>query len=398
MTDNKLIQRIIKYDLCLGCGLCSSVYGHERCTMKLEDNGFYRPTFKETISENNLKYICPGIRVHSVRHNSIWGNVVKIVEGWSRDTELRHKAASGGVVSSLAIYFLETQKVDAVLQVGVRNDSYLLNELKVSRSREDILSNAQSRYAPALSLVNIKQLLDNTSERYLFIGKPCDIAGVKNLIELNPSYEKRFVLFISIFCAGMPSYQATEQAWRMSGRTDTPRSLKYRGDGWPGTFRAIWSDGEKFELSYDESWGKILGRQLGFRCKICPDGIGMLADISVGDSWNTNDGYPDFTEDEGRCFVFVRTERELLSIESAQRKGFIEYRNLSIDRIQEMQAYQFNRRKLVGWRLLPVWVATGGIISFKGLAIIRQARTASVKQGLENMTGTIKRMIKVFLK
>lgn len=56
-------------------------------------------------------------------------------------------------------------------------------------------------------------------------------------------------------------------------------------------------------MTYNDSWGKILGRELGFRCKICPDGIGMLADISSGDSWNTKDGYPDFTEGDGKTFV-----------------------------------------------------------------------------------------------
>ncbi len=60
-------------------------------------------------------------------------------------------------------------------------------------------------------------------------------------------------------------------------------SLKYRGDGWPDYFHAVWQDGSEFKLTNNKSCGKVLGRQVGFRCKICPDGVGMLADIAVGD-------------------------------------------------------------------------------------------------------------------
>ena len=395
MVESKIAQKIIKYDLCLGCGLCSSVLGKNKCEMTLASNGFYRPEFKEGIDDKKLQGICPGIKVHGESHKDIWGSVKEVVEGWSTDSVLRHKAASGGIVSTLAIYMLESEKADAVLQVGVKKDSYLYNEMKVSRKKEDIINNAQSRYAPVLTLVNIKQILDSSNERYVFIGKPCDIAGIKNFVDLYPGYRERFVLFISIFCAGMPSYKATEKTWKLSGREDAPVNLKYRGDGWPGDFKAIWEDGQEFRLSYHDSWGKILGRQLGFRCKICPDGIGMLADVAVGDSWNTKDGYPDFTEAEGRCFVFVRTEVGQEVMTDACKSGYIEYHKLDVDRINEMQAYQHSRRKLVGWRLLPVRIVTLGLIDFKGLGIGSQAKKANLNKGINNMIGSIKRMYKV---
>lgn len=391
-TDNNIIPRILKHDLCIGCGLCSSILGQDTCKMVLAEDGFYRPEVKEDTDDQIVKRICPGIRVHGKGEQDIWGEVERVVEGWAKDSKLRHKAASGGIVSSLAIYMLESGCADAVLQVGVKNDSYLYNELKISRNKEEITHNAQSRYAPALSLFNIKQILDESEDKFVFIGKPCDIAGMKNLIELYPIYNDRFVLFISIFCAGMPSYKATEKAWKQSGRHDEPNHLKYRGDGWPGYFRATWNDGDKYELSYDESWGNILGRDLGFRCKVCPDGIGMLADVAVGDSWNTKDGYPDFTEAEGRCFVFVRTKRGHEILEKAKSGNYLVFHELDIEKIKEMQSYQYNRRKLIGWRLAPLKFLEWDLIDFRGLSIIKQARTASLRQGIQNMKGSFNRL------
>ena len=393
-----MIDKIKKYDLCIGCGLCEAVIGKEVCTMELNNKGFYEPIVNEELNKKDsklLKYVCPGIHVETTPNKGAWGSMKSICEAWATDKAIRYKAASGGVVTSLAIFLLEHHAVDAILQVGVKAGSYLHNELKVSRTKDDILANAQSRYAPALVFSNIKRILESSSDTYAFIGKPCDIAGIKNYLSLFPKYKERINFFISIFCAGMPSYNATERTWKQSGHTDEPISLKYRGEGWPGNFCARFENGDNYEISYNDSWGKILGKSLGFRCKICPDGIGMLADVAVGDSWNTKDGYPDFTESDGKSFCMIRTDKGQEIMNAARNKGYVDVVEMDINRIQEQQSYQYNRRKLEGWRLLPVMVATCGLINFKGLGIWRQAFTADFITGMKNMIGTFKRLIKI---
>lgn len=393
-----MIDKIKKHHLCMGCGLCASVLGTEKCEMRLSEEGFYEPNVIQPLSSSEsrqVKKLCPGIRVVAKAHKGVWGSMLSICEGWAADAAIRHKAASGGVVTSLAICALEQHLVDAVLQVGVRDDSYLYNELRVSRSKEEVLRNAQSRYAPALVLHRIKEIFDSSTETFAFVGKPCDIAAMKNFVRLYPQYAGRVRYYISIFCAGMPSYNATIKTWQMSGHQDKPSSLKYRGDGWPGNFIARFADGSSFQLSYNESWGKILGRHVGFRCKICPDGIGMLADVAVGDSWNTKDGYPDFTESDGRSFCMVRTATGDRLMQAALTNGYIETKALDIKQIKDQQAYQYKRRKLEGWRLIPVQLMTGGLLHFKGLAIWRQALSANVKAGFRDMKGTYKRMKKL---
>ncbi len=390
-----MIDKIKKYHLCMGCGLCTSVLGEEKIKMQLNGEGFYEPIASLPLSSSDsklVKKLCPGIHIEARAHKGVWGSMISVCEGWAADAEIRYKAASGGVVTSLAICALEQGLVDAVLQVGVRDDSYLYNELRVSHSKEEVLRNAQSRYAPALVLHRVKEIFDSSTERFAFIGKPCDIAAMKNFTSMYPQYAERVKYYISIFCAGMPSYNATVKTWQTSGHQDEPASLKYRGDGWPGNFVACFEDGTTFQLSYNESWGKILGHHVGFRCKICPDGIGMLADVAVGDSWNTKDGYPDFTESDGRCFCMVRTSAGDSLMKAAIANGYIETKVLDIKNIKQQQAYQYKRRKLEGWRLIPVQLITGGMMHFRGLAIWRQALSANIKVGFRNMWGTYKRM------
>ena len=78
----------------------------------------------------------------------------------------------------------------------------------------------------------------------------------------------------------------------------------------------------------------------------------------------------------------------------AVKAEYIKKQDLDINRIQEMQKYQYERRKLSGWRILPVQVLSGFILNFKGLSITKQALTAKIKVGVNNMIGTTKRIIR----
>lgn len=393
-----MIDRIRQFDLCVGCGLCASVVGEGKIALLLNARGFYGPVVMRPLTRAEdlvIRRTCPGICVRGCPASGHWGCVEEVAEAWAAEPTLRHRAASGGAVSALAIYLLESHTVEGILQVGVVSNGGFENGLVVSRSREEILRRAQSRYAPARVFDRLREILDGGTERYAFIGKPCDVAGMRNFLREFPRYADRIVYCLSIFCAGMPSYEGTRAVCRQSGHTDDPLAVRYRGDGWPGTFRADFADGTHYETSYVESWGKVLSHHLPFRCKVCPDGIGMLADIAVGDSWATVSGYPDFTEAEGRSFCLVRTTRGQELMRAAEDSGCLVARRLTIGEIQFKQPYQFERRKLTGWRLLPVQIITHFMLTFTGLSVARLALKADWRRGLREAWGTWKRMVVV---
>ena len=392
------LEDIVKNDLCLGCGLCQSVT-QEKIKLIIDDRGFYKPLFDKIDSQDEAKVlrVCPAINVENdnCKSASIWGEYKSAVNAWAKDSLVRHKASSGGVISALAIFLLESKQVDGVLQVGVSNDSYLYNRLYVSKSREDVLRCSSSRYAPAPLFKDIIALLDTTPDStYAFVGKPCDIAGIKNLIKEYPQYRNRIKYYLSIFCAGMPSYNATEKAISTFGHQGVPSTLKYRGDGWPGYFAVTYSDGTIHKMTYNESWGKILGRSLTYRCKICPDGIGMLADISTGDSWNTKNGYPDFTEADGMNFCFIRTEAGFALFNEAVKNGYIDSETLNVSQVKTIQNYQYTRRQYVGWRIAVTQFATNSILNFQKLGYYKNALKSNVAKGIKHAYGTYLRLRK----
>ena len=106
-----------------------------------------------------------------------------------------------------------------------------------------MLRHNASRYAPDTVFNDIIQIFESTGETTIaFIGKTCDIVAIQNLLRVYPRYQGRVIYFLSIFCAGMPTYDATKKALSSFGKNEEPIKLQYRGDGWPGYFTATYKD------------------------------------------------------------------------------------------------------------------------------------------------------------
>ena len=75
-------------------------------------------------------------------------------------------------------------------------------------------------------------------------------------------------------------------------------------------------------MSYDESWGGVLGPATHWRCKLCADGVGESADVVAADLWRVDErGYPVFTEGPGSSALIARTERGLEAVRAAAAAG-----------------------------------------------------------------------------
>lgn len=400
MSNQNRIQKIVDKNLCLGCGLCETVCGKINVEMQLQKNGFFFPAIKNLQAEKEqiISQICPGINIVNDqpfgKSERIWGRVLGAYSAYSTDKEIRTKGSSGGIISAIAIYLLENKIIDAVLQVGGDATNYKQNVLKISTTKEDVLACATSRYAPAAVFNNVLQILTNSADSYCFIGKPCDISGIKNFLNAYPQYKERFIFFISIVCAGMPSFNATQDAIDSFGTAQNPvTDLVYRGNGWPGYFSFTDAVGKKHQMSYNDSWGKILGRKIHFRCKICPDGIGLQADIAVGDAWETKDGYPDFTEREGQSLVLLRTSKAIELFHLMQYNKRIFSQNLPVEKIKNMQPFQYYRREFVGARIIATSLGKGFLLNFRNMKLWINHFKSPVKKSIKEFGGTMKRML-----
>ena len=182
----------------------------------------------------------------------------------------------------------------------------------VSTTPEEVRSGSQSRYGPAAPLVNIMQLLDQ-GIRMAVLAKPCDVAAIRNLAKIDSRVDSQIPYLITFFCGGVPTIKTAKKIANYHGISPEEIAVfRWRGNGWPGPTRVETHDGRECDLTYRKVWLSTdvpWKYDVQFRCKICPDAIGELADICCPDSWIMVDGKPVHDEAPGENLFIARTKR-----------------------------------------------------------------------------------------
>jgi len=391
------IADIVDNGLCTGCGGCVASIGREDFRMEMGEAGYLRPTrvALEAGERAVLAQVCPGRaldgKADEAGYHPLWGPIRTLATGHARDPQVRHRGSSGGVLTAIAIGLVESGEVDFVLTNAASEEDPISNATGAKSDRGGLLAAAGSRYAPSSPLAGIEAHLA-AGKRFAFIGKPCDVAGLSRMAQRDPRIDALVPYRLAFFCAGVPSRNGTLAVLDKLGvaQGDCVR-FQYRGDGWPGLARARRRDGSEASMDYNSSWGTILNRHLQFRCKICPDGTGEFADLVCADAWYGADGYPDFTERDGRSLIIARTEAGQKLFDRAMAEGWIASEPLDVAEIAKMQPYQVTRKTNVMARVWALFAARGRRPRFRGLALPRLALGAGKIEQLRSAYGTFRR-------
>ncbi|WP_165360891.1 Coenzyme F420 hydrogenase/dehydrogenase, beta subunit C-terminal domain [Candidatus Chloroploca sp. Khr17] len=370
--------------------------------MELNSEGFYRPKVKGTVPHEAwavIKDVCPGVIVeqesssHNSHLNHVWGPIIDIAKGFANNEAVRWQASSGGVLSALLIFLLESKQVDFVVHVGVRGVDPFSLTAGISWNRDDILRHAGSRYAPTAPLENLLSIMAHTDGKCAFVGKPCDIAALRRYMKHDPEIANRVVVLISFFCAGIPSQNATwDLLHRLKVEKSTVKTFRYRGYGWPGQATAVCHDGSQSSMDYNSSWGQVLNQKLQFRCKICPDGIGEMADLVCADAWDTPGGYPDFAERPGISMVIARTKLGSSILRAAINGKYVTTEPTSIESLNKIQPYQLARKRAILARLMAMRVSRRPTPVFRGLYLLENALKGGIIFFLRQFLGMYRRI------
>lgn len=392
------LRRVMKGDLCAGCGGCAAI-APDQIQMKVSQDGYLRPVQTDSITpedELRIAATCPGlvqtIQAQGRQDDALWGPYVSMHQGYSKDSDLRFAGASGGGLSGLAAWLIESGRVEAVVQVKADPDRAVGNVITISRSRAEVLEAAGSRYAPAAPLSILPHIPPELT-RLAFIGKPCDAAALRAMTERDPALAARFPVILSFFCAGTPSLKGSEAVLAALGSSPTEAAtFRYRGNGWPGMATVTKSDGTSASMTYHDSWGKILSKHVQFRCKICADGTGVAADIVCADAWESDEaGYPVFEEAEGSSLIVARTALGAELIAQADADGALALGSFDPGTLVGIQPGQRNRRRALLSRLAARSILRKPIPRYQGLKIIAAARQAPLSFLLRNFLGTLRR-------
>lgn len=372
----KDIDRVVRRGNCSGCGGCSLL--SSSITMQLSSEGFLRPVADSSEGDpakplGPLSAVCPGLHLESPARSNIASHDVfgPYLFAWSAhatDAESRSRGSSGGVLTALSTWLADTGRVAASVGASMDTCSPTQTQSIEITTRSDALDAAGSRYAPVENLSTWRA----DSERAL-IAKPCEISAARSFLDSVATPGKEQPPLLSFFCAGTPSQRATGRLVEKLGfRTEEVESLRYRGNGWPGDFAVTTGDGRTATMSYRESWGGHLGRDVQWRCKLCVDGTGGDADLAVGDYWQTDaDGYPDFTEREGSSVLIARTPLGLELALAAEADGVLFLTPIGLDSVSAVQPLQVERKRTLAGRLIGRMLAGKPGPSYRKYGILR---------------------------
>ena len=413
MASIQKISDIVENGLCIGCGLCQSIAGPgpERIKIVMTPGGVERPVAIGAIDDETfttIKTVCPGTRVTGPPDSfiepetiidPIWGAHLPstrtpllkngIARGYATDPEIRFKAANGGMLTALTMFLLEKNIVDFAAHVKASKQYPMQSETHLSFDRTQLLRGAASRYAPAAPLVNFMEVLD-MERPFVLIGKPCDLTAIRQLAHLDPRIDKYCKYFLTFFCGGASELGKSQDLLEEYGiQEDELATFRYRGHGNPGPTYLETKTGNVFKKNFNDFWGEEPDWRIQFRCKICPDPNGEVADLAAFDTWPNTKPEGD---DEGFNGIMARNRKGLELLEAAIESGILTIdKAFTLEDLDLFQPHQVRKRKAIWARLEGLRQAGQPVPEVSGLRIEELAQANSPEVNQQEMQGTLKR-------
>ena len=182
---------------CCGCTACVNACPKAAIEMKEDFEGFLYPELDKSkcINCGVCEKVCP-----IENPPQITETIHRCVVARNDDLEVLEESTSGGFIDALVEHFLGEYQG---LVCGVAYDENFMPVHEIVSNRQDSKNFRNSKYAQSVlgDVFNqVKRLLQQ--EKYvLFIGTPCQVAGLKSFLQKNYST----LVTVDIVCRSIPS-------------------------------------------------------------------------------------------------------------------------------------------------------------------------------------------------
>ena len=310
------VQKVYDDGLCMQCGTCAGICPTGSISLTWDMRVGYRLSVQEDSCTDCGKChaACPGPgldfspgawwreRNEGAHSRDFLGPWRRLAFGWAADPATRHAGASGGVATTLMQVALESGIVDAVVAVRMSAANPLEAESVICRSPEEVAACRGSKYNVVAVNTVLREILA-VPGRYAVVGLPCHIQGLRLAQRGSRRLRDRVPLTLGIFCGLTNEPRATAVLARQAGLDPADlREVSYRGPGWPGVVRLATHTGAVRAKNYPDYIDGHFMALMPPRCRICPDALAELADVSVGDAWLDR-----FTGSDGVSDLIART-------------------------------------------------------------------------------------------
>lgn len=236
-----VMKTVCDFDMCVGCMACVGVCHKNAITIDKSVMAYNAIINEDKCSSCDMcKKICQN-------NNELdFYDQINVYQGWARDEILRAQGSSGGVATAIMHKFIQDGGI--VCSCLYKNDDFVfefvnkIDEITKFSGSKYVKSNTNNIYQ------EIIQQLKNQNN-VLFVGLPCQVAGLKTLVDENLS---RYLYTIDLICHGTPDIKIFKKY---------VNSQKY---DLKSVDKIIFRDKEKY---------KIYGIKKGERMPVVPEGI-----------------------------------------------------------------------------------------------------------------------------
>ncbi|KUJ94828.1 MAG: F420 hydrogenase beta subunit [Desulfonauticus sp. 38_4375] len=305
-SSNKNVSIV---NVCSGCFACYNVCPAGAIEIVLSREGFYVPKIDKSLCTNCglcLK-VCPVVNAPSSEDRF---SEPKVYISWSLDEKTRLNSSSGGLYPELAKLILENGGI--VFAVGW-NKEWLPQHKEVS-DYSQLSETLGSKYVQSYVGDTYRRIAELTEygKKVLFVGTPCQVAGLRNFIKQRRVIEDS-VFLVDLVCFGTPSPSVFKKylTENFNNKKITAISFRDKVTGWSTSSFSIYDKTSRIYSVplFKDSFlrGFLIKLYLTRICYSCPfSKLPRQGDITLGDFWGVPDKYKD---EKGVSVVLVNSEK-----------------------------------------------------------------------------------------
>lgn len=301
------MRKILKKELCCGCGACAAVCQTGAVNMVQDREGFRYPKIdrRRCVECHRCKEVCPlQNQVAADGKHRYFGVQVK-------NETIRYSSSSGGLFSVLAEYVIRLNGVvygagyDKDMRV-VHQEVKELAQLKQIRGTKYVQSDMKEIYRSVETYLK--------EERWvLFCGTPCQAHALR--LFLKKSYTK--LILVDLVCYGVPSpgiwndyVKYLERKYNGKMRKFLFRDKRNQDNG--HVCSCMIDDTEYVRKLNEDDYCRLyfqnyIIRPSCHRCKFCT--VERDSDLTIGDFWGIEWVRPDMNDGMGTSLMILHTDK-----------------------------------------------------------------------------------------
>jgi coenzyme F420 hydrogenase subunit beta len=347
------LRGLMTNGLCTRCGTCVGLGGGR---VVFEDRaGRHLPRIVENLPRDEEERILAGCSARDVplpelnetafgkdaSRDPYLGHTKLIAIGYSLDEDIRARGSSGGIITSILLWLLETGEIQGAVVTGMHPVERWRPHTFIATNARDIIDAAQSKYV-ITSVNEILPAMDRFDGALAYVGLPCQVHSLRKLQRAGDSSVRRVRYVIGPYCGNTLHFSSIRSLLRSHGVRDHREieSLRFRDGEWPGSLRVRLRSGETIEMPKFHA-NYLIPFHIVKRCLVCTDLSNELADVAGGDAWSP------VYEERGKGFSIVigRSEKGVECLKRMEAAGRMSLAPLEAGEAVRMHTHGYDLKK-----------------------------------------------------